>query len=236
MTKNLVILSFIAVLMLGLIGCSPAAPVVPEGSLTVSELLGSIENTDMNKLKFVEIHESYALVELNGVRSVIVPDSKYAENEVVVVDFDSSTGPVYPIFRTLNLFDVSNWNLEKEDHPSFEYYVLRDYTMGIPMDSAVDSTNESALRIVIIPSDKMPEIVDPVIWTDTTVNLWIWNAPMRFPWVIQNANTGEIAFFHGPVTVKNNGSGEFIVPGMQAVGVLSESKALDGVPILIISQ
>lgn len=233
--KRSLSLFVVLALMLGVLSACAPANRVPEGAVTVNELLGSVENTDMNVLKVVELHDEYMVVELNGVRHSIVPDSLYVENKATLVDFDASSGLVYPIFRTLNIFDESNWNLEKEDHPSMEYYVLRDYQLGIPMDSAVNPVDELALWIVIIPIDKMPKVVDYRTWLGTKAEIWVWNVPMRYPWVIQNITTGEIAFFHGSV-MDNNGVVEYVVPGMQDEGVLSEGKDSNGSPILIINR
>ncbi len=234
--KNRYVFVILLVLVLGFGLTAQWSSMTPRGAITVSQLLGSFENVDMNTLRFVEFHEEYLMVEFNGKRLAVVPDSQYIENEVVLVTFDNFDGLLYPKFQTINMFDKSNWNLETKNHPSLEYIVLRDYKMGIPMNSAVDSSNESALRIVIVPVDLMPKVVEVSAWEGTEANFWIWNAPLSYPWIVHNANTGEIAFFHGSIVDRYNGINSDLVPGMQVVGVLSMIVDSNGRPTILINR
>lgn len=199
-------------------------------STSVNGLLGQIKNSDLNRLKFVEIHEEYALVELNGKRSVILPDSRYIENEVTVYGLSG----IAPNFQALHLFDVSNWNLQKIMHPGLEYVVLRDYQTGMPVSSAVDMAKESsALRLVLIPVEEMPKVVDPKTWEGKESEFWIWEYPRMFPWVIQNANTGEIALFTGSVVKSHKGNEESLESGTPCEGTSSIVEDGDRQTILI---
>lgn len=229
----------ILVVVLALSACQAQStpPLIP--TVTVNDLLGSIDNAQMNVVKFIEFDSEYVIMELNGQRHKVVPDSLYIENEAYLVYFTSDHGE--PFFYTKDPFDEIDWEWEWKINPSMEYYVFRDYQHGVSLEepTSFNPMDENALGIVLVPVDKIPEVVDWRTWIGTEATIGVWTYPRRYPWVVQNLTTNEIAFFKCSVTVVGeNGNEEDVVPISSSFnkGMLSEGKDSNDCPILILNQ
>lgn len=231
----LVILAAVLALS-ALVGCASAIP-----TATVNDLLGSIDNTQMNVVKFIEFEPEYVTLELNGQRYKVTPDSLYIENEAYLVTFPYFAGEFQnsPFFYTKDPFDEIDWEWERKINPSMEYYVFRDYQHGVSLEepTAFNPVDENALGIVLVPVDKMPKVVDWNTWIGAEAKIEIWAYPMRYPWLVQNLTTNEIAFFKcSVITLDENRLEEYVDVSSMKEGLISESYDGNECPVMIISQ
>jgi len=202
MRKNRWILVILIVLILSMSGCSPATPSVPEDAVPIHLLFDpkdGFRNQDLNVLKIVEYHFEYLVVELNGTRYTVIQDSHTMANTINVAYF-SDEGTAW--FEIFNAFDFYAWSRMKNDNPSMEFYVFRD---GLRSRDEFDF-GDPAIELVLVARDKMPKVVDPISWDSTEATIQIWRSPITLPNIIQNIDTGEVAFVVYTTAVDDNGN------------------------------
>lgn len=180
-------LFFALLLIASLFGC---ASNVPKGAITVSELFGSIANPDMNTLKVIEYYTDYLVVELNGNRYAVIPDSTPGGNIAFIGNFGFNDTPN---FLTQDLFDLKTWDFDKEADPTLEYYVFLNGPDTMDFRS---SKPDQVTELVLLHKNGMPKLVDGYRWNDTQATLVFWEYPMMYPefQIVQNMGTNEIAF------------------------------------------
>lgn len=183
MTKNVVIFSFIAILMLGVVGCLPAAPRVPEGAMPVHKMVEDLNGRVLNKIKVVEYHSAWVLFEVNGVPMVLTPDSKKKENTIYWLTPSQVDGE--PAFGRMNLFNQELWDWVKENDHELIFYVFRNDLIGL-YDDDVES--------LVFASEKDVHWVSAQKWEGTRATLVTWEYPLITPIVVHNMDTNEDAF------------------------------------------
>lgn len=218
------------VLFLGALSACAPAPKYPEGSVTVHRLLDELERYQPpNILRVVEYHQEYLIVELNGERYNIIPDSTTLENTIYWLNFDKWN---VPYFGFQDLFSVHMWDLEKEQNPNLEYYVFRN---DINVNRSGQTTEETQ-GIVLADVRTMPKIVDPATWQGTQVTIVIWEYPRIYPMVVQNMDTGEIALITSAVALDENGVYYYLNRGTSLWGYVYSEPDIRGFPYLIIRR
>lgn len=201
-------------------------------SITVTGLLGSIENTELNTLKIVEFGQEYLVVELDGERYRVVPDSDEVENYFYL--YSLNTAGLLSGYQA-TLFTEYIWKSEKLEYPSMEYVVFRDYER-----CNTESPNypfPCALQLVLARKGEMPKLVDLKTWDGTEATIVIWENPLRFPWIVQNITTNEMAFISTWVSAVDDEGREYDMgKGEYIWGYMYSQEATNFDPELIVSQ
>ncbi len=222
----LALVVFIFILIMG-----QDLPVVrpPSDSITVSKLLGGIDATRLNIFKVTQYNPGYLSVELNGKPFNMVPDSKVVPNTMYLLTINGQGVP--EVFESIPLFINYLWEDGNKYNQNQEFYLFPDGATEIEGENGMDS----AMNILLVRKATLPKVVDPSVWDGKQASFVVWEHPIMNPMVIQNINTGEIAFANDIEATDINGVHFFIRPGSSLWGVMKVEKH-NGENWLMISQ
>ncbi len=170
-------LFFVVLLIVSMFGCGSITPAIK--SVTVSEMLKSLDGRQLNTLKVIEFHPNKVIAELNGERISISKSGSESLIYWLNVGDGSNNGSIS--FGRQDFFDVEIWDIVRDRNPenmSMEYYVFRN---DLETESMV-LANKPDVRFV--SADK---------WSGTETIVVFWEYPQISPMVVYNVQTRETA-------------------------------------------